>query len=329
MSALSEGNTSLRRSRGGNMIVVRVSGRNRPVPGGQIVSIKLASGGGAEAFSALSVQQGDRVGIKPTEGAERKSAKFNVVKVVKPASKSRRVGRDPSKRGRMETLRGMRGKQLKSDAVFGRLADNTEAKELFVQKLEELGPKVVEVTVSAPRIGGAVGVRVPAEDLVEFLDVDVITQKDAAVDPPQLDPGLWGPAPTADEAETADRVLANLSEGMRETVLADSLTRANAAKRLSVTEQTISDWLAAGRLLGVKRGRTWRLPTWQFDDRSDTGLKSGVTDAYREFGAGVVAFSSWATSASDELGGVTPSEALAAGKVAEVVAAAHRSGVSW
>lgn len=59
-------------------------------------------------------------------------------------------------------------------------------------------------------------------------------------------------------------------------LLATALTVADAAARLGVDASRIRHRLAAGALLGLKRGRSWVLPAWQF--ALDGGVLPGLGD---------------------------------------------------
>src|SRR5690349_7211803 len=81
----------------------------------------------------------------------------------------------------------------------------------------------------------------PASEITEF--IDTVTGADE-----NLDPALWGDAPSTAEAARAH--LANLTAKFadRQTVLAQSITRADAAHLLGISDQAISDRLNAGDL---------------------------------------------------------------------------------
>jgi hypothetical protein len=145
-----------------------------------------------------------------------------------------------------------------------------------------------------------------------------------------LDPALWGGEPSP--AERREAALSNLRRQYesRRQVVESSLTRTEAAELLDVSEQAILDRLDAGDLIGLKKGREWRLPAWQFSPDSERGFVPGLAKLGEVFPGGVVSMTVWATSANVELDGATPAEELAAGHVDLVVHAARTgTAAAW
>lgn len=142
-----------------------------------------------------------------------------------------------------------------------------------------------------------------------------------------LNPNLWGPEPTIEERRTA--ALRNLQAQYtaRSKVLEQSLTRPEAAGILDVSEQAVLDRLETGDLIGLRKGREWRLPAWQFVADTERGFLPGLAELKRLFADGVVSLSEWVTSENVDLGGATPAQKMAAGNVADVLAVA-RAGTS-
>lgn len=159
----------------------------------------------------------------------------------------------------------------------------------------------------------------------------VRTVVDAPGEPDEsLDPALWGRSPSA--AERKDAALANLRRQYetRRKVVEASLTRTEAAELLDISEQAVLDRLDAGDLIGLKKGREWRLPAWQFSPDAERGFLSGLAALRAVFPGGAVSMTEWATAPNVELGGATPAEELAAGRVDVVVrAAATASAAAW
>jgi hypothetical protein len=138
-----------------------------------------------------------------------------------------------------------------------------------------------------------------------------------------LDEALWGPAPS--DAEVRRAAAENLAMGVarRDAVLESSLTRAEVAERLGKTAQAVSAMLERGALLGLKAGREWRIPPWQLDPGLSDGVLPGIAqlaDAYRD---GIVSLTEWTQRPNADLDDATPRDALARGRVDEVVAAAR------
>lgn len=92
---------------------------------------------------------------------------------------------------------------------------------------------------------------------------------------------VWSDEPAADLTESDAAALAAVGadlapRGRREAdpraeaaaagvaLLAGALSVAEAAARLGVDPSRVRHRLAAGELLGMKRGRSWVLPAWQF-----------------------------------------------------------------
>lgn len=146
----------------------------------------------------------------------------------------------------------------------------------------------------------------------------------------ELDSALWGREPSAAERRTASLENLRLEFEARRTVLEESLTRAEVAELLDVSEQAVLDRLESGALIGLKKGREWRLPTWQFNPDAERGFVPGLAELQQVFPGGAVTLSSWATAPNIELGGATPAAALAAGHVDQVVLAAKSlTAAAW
>lgn len=145
-----------------------------------------------------------------------------------------------------------------------------------------------------------------------------------------LDTALWGRGPSP--AERREVALANLRRqyASRRSVVEASLTRAEAAELLDISEQAVLDRLEAGDLIGLKKGREWRLPVWQFRPDAERGFVPGLARLCAVFPGGAVSLTEWVTSPNVELEGATPADELAAGHVDAVVhAAATGSAAAW
>lgn len=134
-----------------------------------------------------------------------------------------------------------------------------------------------------------------------------------------LDPALWGTS-DGEPGSTADG-LGNLEMQFedRRRVELSSVTRRSAARLLGVSAQAVTEALAAGRLVGLKRGRTWFIPAWQLDGDAETGVLAGISRTAESFPGGVVALSLWMERPQADLDGSTPRRCLARGQVDRVV----------
>ncbi|HEY5882825.1 MAG TPA: helix-turn-helix domain-containing protein, partial [Nakamurella sp.] len=165
--------------------------------------------------------------------------------------------------------------------------------------------------------------QLPQIEITEF--IDTVTGSDDG-----LDPALWGTRPST--AETSRAHLVNLAAryAARQTVLARSITRAEAAQLLGISDQAVSDRLAAGDLVGLKEGRVWRLPAWQFDADTENGWLPGIAELRQHFPAGPVTLTAWVTAPNVDLGDRTPAARLVAGDVDQVLRAAEAGGpTAW
>lgn len=145
-----------------------------------------------------------------------------------------------------------------------------------------------------------------------------------------LDTALWGPAPSP--AERKEAALANLRRqyDIRRRVIEASLTRTETAELLDISEQAVLDRLEAGDLIGLKKGREWRLPAWQFNPDAERGFVPGLARLREVFPGGAVSLTEWAVAPNVELDGSTPADELAAGHVEDVVRVAHTgTAAAW
>lgn len=131
--------------------------------------------------------------------------------------------------------------------------------------------------------------------------------------------GAFGREPSA--SEYAEAVAWNLSVATerRRQVIGRSLARREAAGRLGVSAQAVSDMLDRGALVGLKEGREWRIPAWQFDGESPTGILPGLRVVASRFPGSVVSLSRWMDRENPDLDGMTPLAALRRGNVEDVL----------
>jgi hypothetical protein len=115
----------------------------------------------------------------------------------------------------------------------------------------------------------------------------------------------------------------------RRKLLHASLSRAEVAELLGISSQAVLDRLRHGDFIGLKEGREWRIPMWQINASAERGFLPGIADLQRAFPGGVVALSRWAVTPNVVLGDITPADALAAGRVQDVIAVATTTTAAW
>lgn len=128
--------------------------------------------------------------------------------------------------------------------------------------------------------------RVAVSSAVNEADASELDRLCAAVTA-QLDDGLdvalWGAAP--DSAAVSHAVFEDLSNQFVQCrELAErSISRDEAAELLGVAAQSITTRLAASKLVGMKIGRQWRLPSWQFDPDNPSGVLPDLDELQAAF----------------------------------------------
>lgn len=146
----------------------------------------------------------------------------------------------------------------------------------------------------------------------------------ATADPDDgLDEKYWGPAPDSVTASRA--VFADLKDqfAQRHQLTAESISRDEAAELLGVAPQSITAKLSAGKLVGLKVGREWRLPRWQFDPDDPAGVLPDLDTLQAMFPGGVVSLSRWMTRPQPEFDGRPPRVEMALHGSAPVIALAQ------
>lgn len=184
-------------------------------------------------------------------------------------------------------------------------------------------PTSSTLTQQARLLRGVLG-RVPASAREEFAST-VTSPSDGG-----LRESLWGTAPSRDRVDEAALWTLQEEYRARREVAARSLTRSQVAELLDVSEQAVTDRLEARELVGLKSGREWRLPVWQFSADAERGYLPGLARLRAVFPGGSVSLTEWATTPNTELEGATPADMLAAERVEEVVrAAAVGTSAAW
>jgi hypothetical protein len=118
-----------------------------------------------------------------------------------------------------------------------------------------------------------------------------------------LDERFWGPGP--DSVTAARAVFADLSDqfAQRQLLAANSISRDDAAELLGVAAQSVTAKLASRKLVGIKIGREWRLPPWQFDPDNPNGVLPDLDTLQAVFPGGPVSLSQWMLRAQPEFDG--------------------------
>lgn len=145
-----------------------------------------------------------------------------------------------------------------------------------------------------------------------------------------LDERFWGPAP--DPVTAAEAVVADLTDqfAQRRELAANSFTREAAADLLGISAQSVTDRLESGKLVGIKMGREWRLPRWQFDADNTTGALPDLDVLQAAFPGGPVSLSRWIMRPHPEFGGRTPrEEAIANGSRSVIDVARNLTAAGW
>jgi len=148
-----------------------------------------------------------------------------------------------------------------------------------------------------------------ARDLVTELRAAGLVERDGRDSLEDVDPSLWGDDAPAGEELHADtrRTQAAREEALR-SVLRGAPTREQAAGRLGITPQAVSERRKTGRLIALRRGREWRFPAWQFGDGDALPGLERLAGAYP---GTPLNLSVWAVRPSPDLGGRTPAQELA------------------
>jgi hypothetical protein len=173
-----------------------------------------------------------------------------------------------------------------------------------------------------------------ASELHVGVDLLIALRKslEAVTDDRQLDedPAVaerWGSRPSPGDLASARAAGEAARSAGLASVLDGALSRDQAAGRLGISAQAVSERLKARTLTAVRRGREWRLPAWQFgDDAALPGLKSLIA----AWPGTALSLSAWATKPSPDLGGRSPAAELArrdgAARVLELVEAIGATG---
>jgi Protein of unknown function (DUF2384) len=193
---------------------------------------------------------------------------------------------------------------------------------IAVESLEE----AQEPALADPRSDDKARLRAELEALVNEADESELARLEAAATASPddgLDERFWGPAP--DSVTAAEAVVADLTDqfAQRRDLAANSISRGAAAKLLSISAQSVTDKLEAQKLVGIKVGREWRLPRWQFDPDNVTGALPDLDVLQAAFPGGPVSLSRWIMRPNPEFDGRTPREEAVAHGSASVIKVAR------
>lgn len=102
---------------------------------------------------------------------------------------------------------------------------------------------------------------------------------------PELSEALWGPAPEVDDLAAAS---ANVRDqfAARRRIAEHGFTREQTAELLAISPQSVSSLLEAKKLIGIRVGREWRLPLWQFAADNEGGVVPNLDDLQNVFPGG-------------------------------------------
>ena len=116
--------------------------------------------------------------------------------------------------------------------------------------------------------------------------------------------------PPPDDARLAEarRVAQRAQQEALSAVMADALTRQEAAELLGISPQAVSKRHAAGALVALTRGRELHFPAWQFHEGATLPRLAGVIAAYP---GGALSLSTWAVTPTADLDALAPAHALA------------------
>jgi hypothetical protein len=181
--------------------------------------------------------------------------------------------------------------------------------------------------------GDKVRLRAELESLVNEADESELARLAAAVTASRddgLDERFWGSAP--DSVSAAEAVVADLTDQFtqRRELAASSISRAAAAKLLSISPQSVTGKLESRKLVGIKQGREWRLPRWQFDPDNIDGALPDLDLLQAAFPGGPVSLSRWFLRPNPEFEGRTPrEEAIAHGSTSVIKVARALTAGGW
>lgn len=189
----------------------------------------------------------------------------------------------------------------------------TPERDKLEDALRESGYAIVAIDPTAAAPADTTELRDAVAAVVNEADQSEVARLEAAAaaeSPDDLDERFWGAAPDSVTVVTA--VLADLSDqfAQRQQLADDGITRDATAELLGITAQSVTAKLAARKLVGIKLGREWRLPTWQFDPDVATGVLPDLDTLQAVFPGGPVTLSQWMLKAQPEFNGRSAREEM-------------------
>lgn len=162
------------------------------------------------------------------------------------------------------------------------------------------------------------------EAVGDFLDTMTELESALAASAGRGLPGL----PEVDEGGLRAAVARNDARvwAAREHLYTTGLSREQAAQRVGVKPNQITNLLRDGDLLALDGRDGLRLPAWQFDPEARRGRLEGIARVAAAFPGRVLSLSGWMVAPNPALDGRTPRRALLAGDVEQVVAVASILG---
>lgn len=154
----------------------------------------------------------------------------------------------------------------------------------------------------------------PSKAPVIQKSVDTLLMADApklpeGAAPPDADE--WGPVISDEKAARLEQANLKLQVEHRRQELSVSMSRSEAADVLGVSPQTVSEWVSQRKLVGLKDGREWRFPAWQFTPDSAEPVLPDLDRLMAAFPGGEVSLSRWMNRPNDNFGGRTPAQEMA------------------
>ncbi len=93
-------------------------------------------------------------------------------------------------------------------------------------------------------------------------------------------------------------------------LLQESISASQAGALTGRSRQAVERQRKAGDLIGLRSGREWRYPKWQFDEAGPAGLVPCLTEVIRALDLSPFGAALWLTTPSSELGDEKPIEVL-------------------
>jgi len=143
---------------------------------------------------------------------------------------------------------------------------------------------------------------------VDALMLDARQLPEGAVEP---EADEWGPVISDEKAARLEQANLKLQVEHRRQELRVSMSRSEAADVLGVSPQTVSEWVSQRKLVGLKDGREWRFPAWQFTPDSAEPVLPDLDRLMAAFPGGEVSLSRWMNRPNDNFDGRTPAQEMA------------------